>query len=160
MTRMRAAGELPGSKSRHRVLLAFDRAPRIVRFVMSGGIVALLSVSVMTGLVLAGMPSQAALPVAYALGLSVHFSLNRSFVFSSHAGYALALSAQGRRYLTIALTSYGLTALSLAVIPSAVDAPQLAVYYVTAAVLAITNFLLLRRWVFAADVNTGDGGCG
>ena len=54
-------------------------------------------------------------------------------MFASQHGYALALSAQGRRYLVVAFISYALTALSLAVLPAALDAPRLLVYYATAA---------------------------
>jgi putative flippase GtrA len=136
------------------------RAPRIVRFAISGGVVAALYVSAMTGLVLAGIPAQVALPIAYALAIALHFTLNRRFVFVSQHGYTHALSAQGRRYLVVAFASYALTAASLAIFPSALDAPRLAVYYVTAATLSLGSFMLLRRWVFVSSAAPAEGGGG
>lgn len=133
------------------------RAPRIVRFAVTGGVVAALYVTAMTVLVLAGTPAQVALPIAYALAIALHFTLNRHFVFVSQHGYAHALSAQGRRYLVVAFASYALTAISLAVLPRALDAPRLLVYYVTAATLSLGSFLLLRRWVFASGALPAEG---
>jgi putative flippase GtrA len=134
------------------------QGPRIVRFAVSGGVVAALYVSVMTVLVLAETPAQVALPIAYALAVALHFTLNRHFVFVSQHGYAHALSAQGRRYLAVAFASYALTAVSLAVLPSALDAPRLLIYYVTAATLSLASFLLLRRWVFVSAAAPASGG--
>jgi putative flippase GtrA len=131
-----------------------------VRFVISGGLVAVLYVSVMTGLVLLGTPTQIALPIAYGLALVLNFTLNRRFVFASHHGYVLHLSSQGRRYLGVTLTSYAITAVALATLPSALDAPRLAVYYAVTAVLSLTNFLLLRRFVFVSAVPHLEGGGG
>ena len=153
MTRMRTGP----AKGPRRTLLTSRRAPRVVRFAISGGLVAALSVSVVTVLVLAGAPAQVALLIAYTLALALHFTLNRAFVFATQHGYALELSAQGRRYLVVALISYALTALSLALVPAALDAPRLPVYYATAAILAVVNFLVLRRWVFGADAVRVEG---
>ena len=134
------------------------RGSRLVRFAISGGVVTAVYVATMTGLVLAGLAAQASLPIAYLLAISLHFTLNRRYVFTSQHGYAHALSAQGRRYLAVALASYALTALSLAVLPSALDIPRLAVYYVTAAVLSLASFLLFRRWVFVSGAVPVRGG--
>ncbi len=133
------------------------RSPRVVRFALTGGVVAALYVSVMTLLVLAGMPAQVALPIAYAVAIALHFTLNRRFVFVSQHGYAHALSAQGRRYLAVAFASYALTAIALAVLPGALDAPRLLVYYVTAVTLSLGSFLLLRRWVFVGGAAPAEG---
>jgi putative flippase GtrA len=111
----------------------------------------------MTILVLTGMATQVALPIAYTLAIAAHFTMNRRFVFASQHGYAHALSAQGRRYLAVAFASYLLTALSLQILPSALDAPRLLVYYVTAATLSLASFLLLKRWVFARGALPADG---
>ena len=52
------------------------------------------------------------------------------------------------RYLCSAGTIYGLTALSLATLPGALDLPSLAVYYVTVLALSVANFFVLRTFVF------------
>jgi putative flippase GtrA len=122
---------------------------QLARFALSGGLVTLFMFATVTGLVAgADVPAQAALAIAYVGGIVLNFSLNRQFVFVSGHGYAHRLSAQGVRYLLVALASYGLTALSLAVLPGWLDVPELAVYLVTAAALALVAFLVLRTWVF------------
>jgi len=122
---------------------------QLARFALSGGLVTLFMFATVTGLVAgADVPAQIALAIAYVGGIVLNFSLNRQFVFVSGRGYAHRLSAQGARYLAVALASYGLTALSLAVLPGLLDVPELAVYLVTAAALALVAFVVLRSWVF------------
>ena len=127
------------------------RLPRSARFGLSGGAVALVNLGAMTVLV-AGFDvgPQIALVLSYALGLSAHFTLNRQWVFSSEDAYHLHLTVQGARYLCSAAAIYGLTALSLAVLPDALDVPSLAVYYVTVLALSVVNFFVLRSFVFGA----------
>jgi putative flippase GtrA len=133
-------------------LLAFQLA----RFALSGGLVTAFMFATVTGLVAgAGVPAQAALVVAYVGGIVLNFSLNRQFVFVSGRGYAHRLSAQGLRFLAVALASYGLTALALAVLPGWLGVPELAVYLVTAAALALVSFLVLRHWVFRPTAPPG-----
>lgn len=136
----------------------------LLRFAFTGGIVALTQMSVMTVLVaLLDFPAQPALIVAYLAALAVHFTMNRNFVFSSDAGYALHLSAQGIRYLALVLCGYSLTALSLAVLPGLLGLPQLAVYFMTVACLSLFSFLILQGWIFhkpgeEAQFEPGEGG--
>jgi len=122
---------------------------QLARFALSGGIVTAFMFVTVTALVAgAGVDAQVALVIAYVGGIALNFSLNRRFVFVSAHGYARHLSAQGVRYLVVALASYALTALAIAVLPGWLGAPQLPVYLVTAAVLALLSFLTLRVWVF------------
>jgi putative flippase GtrA len=126
------------------------RRHRVARFAVTGATVAVYSLAVMTVLVVATpLPTQVCLALTYATALFLHFTLNRRWVFASHTGYRLHLSAQGARYLTVALAAYCVTALALATIPGATGAPTLLVYYVVAATLAAFSFLALGRWVFA-----------
>lgn len=130
-------------------ILAFQLA----RFALSGGLVTLFMFAVVTGLVAgAGVPAQVALIIAYAGGIVLNFSLNRQFVFQGGHGYHHRLTGQGIRFLVVALVSYGLTALALAVLPGWLGVPELAVYLVTAAALALFSFLVLRTWVFRTTV--------
>ena len=57
---------------------------------------------------------------------------------------------QGRRYLVVAGASYGLTAISLAVLPSALDRTAPLGVLRDRATLSLGSFLLLRRWVCAS----------
>jgi putative flippase GtrA len=127
------------------------RLPRVARFGLSGGLVALVNLGAMTVLV-AGLDlgAQIALIISYGLGLVVHFTLNRQWVFSPEGAYHLHLTAQGVRYVCSAATIYGLTALSLATLPGALGVTSLAVYYVTVLVLSVANFFVLRTFVFGA----------
>jgi putative flippase GtrA len=127
------------------------RLPRGARFGLSGGAVALVNLGAMT-LLVAGFDvrPQIALVVSYALGLAAHFTLNRQWVFSPDDAYHLHLTVQGARYLCSAAAIYGLTALSLAVLPGALGVPSLPVYYVTVLALSVVNFFVLRSFVFRA----------
>ena len=142
----------PGAPPPRRRLHARSRSfPRVARFGLSGGVVALVNLGAMTGLVAGfGIRAQLALIVSYALGLTVHFTLNRQWVFSPEGAYHLHLTAQGIRYVGSASAIYGLTALALATLPGALGVPSLAVYYVTVLALSVANFFVLRNFVFRA----------
>jgi putative flippase GtrA len=122
---------------------------RLGRFALSGLAVQAVYATAMAGFLLAlDLPRQLALVLSYCCALSVHFTLNRQFVFAPSDGYAHGLSAHGRRYLVVAAATYGVTALGLAVVPGALGvAPYLGWLLVTAAI-AILNFLFLGRFVF------------
>jgi putative flippase GtrA len=127
------------------------RLPRVARFGLSGGVVALVNLGAMTVLV-AGFDvrAQIALILSYALGLAVHFILNRQWVFSPEDAYHLHFTAQGVRYLFSAGMIYALTALALATLPQSLDVAPLVVYYVTVLTLSMVNFFVLRSFVFRA----------
>jgi putative flippase GtrA len=111
--------------------------------------VALVNVGIMTILVgVLDAPPQPSLLLAYTASLAVHFTVNRNLVFATDAGFALHLSAQGMRYLSLALSSYAITAVALAVLPGLLDLPVLVVYLVTVGCLAVVNFVLLQGLIF------------
>lgn len=124
---------------------------RPVRFVLSGSAVAVCQFTTMTVLVLAGVPDQLSVALAFAAALALHFTLNRRFVFASDAGYALHLTAQGLRYMTVAITSYAATSTAVAFLPDALDLPVLAVFYGVSILSAGISFLILRRWIFIPE---------
>jgi putative flippase GtrA len=125
-------------------------SPRtLVRFAFTGAVVALLHISIMVTLVgLLDAPVQLSLLGAYCAAIALHFSMNRNLVFASDAGFALHLSVQGIRYLALALFSYGTTALSLAVLPDALDLPVLIVYLGTIACVSVVTFTVLQGLIF------------
>ena len=139
----------PGARPPRPLRVLAGRLPRGARFGLSGGAVAAVNLGAMTVLVAGfGVGAQIALVASYLLGLAAHFTLNRQWVFSPDDAYHLHLTVQGARYLCSAATIYGLTALSLAVLPGAVGVPSLAVYYVTVLSLSVVNFFVLRSFVF------------
>jgi putative flippase GtrA len=140
----------PGGPQPPRPLRAIARRlPRVARFGLSGGVVALVNTGSMTVLVAGfSIRPQIALILSYALGLTVHFTLNRQWVFSSEDAYHLHLTVQGMRYISSAAMIYGLTALALATLPGSLDVPSLGVYYVTVIALSFVNFFVLRSFVF------------
>jgi putative flippase GtrA len=121
----------------------------IVRFAFTGGLVAVVAFVCMTvQLTALDVPGQVALVITYLVSTTLHFSLNRQWVWHGEHGYELHITAQGRRYLCVVLLSYGVNAVSLAWLPGLLGVPQLAVYFVVTAVLAVISYLVFRHWVF------------
>jgi putative flippase GtrA len=122
-----------------------------IRFVITGGVVAVVYMT--TTLVLSavvGVPFQVALVTGYVLGLCVHFTLQRVFVWVHHEEFVLPLHQQGLRYLLVAGVQYGVTAAATAMLPSALDLSEEAVYVVVVAVVTAANFLVFGSRVFHA----------
>jgi putative flippase GtrA len=129
---------------------------QVTRFALTGAFVAAVYFAVTTGLaVLAGAPTQLAVIVGYLCSLAVHFTANRQFVFASSGGYAHHLSAQGSRYILVALCSYSCTALLVALAERA-DLPELLVALVVPILFAAVTFFTLRSWVFQAPAAKTD----
>lgn len=119
------------------------------RFVLSGGIVALVYVG--STILLAdviGLPFEAALAIGFAVAIATHFSLQRLFVWRHPAAFALPLHHQLVRYLAIAGAQYGLTAAITATLPHALHVSPEVVYLPTVAVISATNFLVFRSRIF------------
>jgi putative flippase GtrA len=139
----------PPRTSNHTTLLS--RAPRlkvIARFLATGGIVAVVHLSLVSAMVLLGVDIQLALIASYVVSLSIHFTLNRQWVFATDQGYVFHFTLQGARYLATAGLSYGCTAAALAVLPDALGLPELAVFFLASGVMAVVSFVLLNTWVF------------
>jgi putative flippase GtrA len=120
-----------------------------VRFIVAGGVVALLYLT--TTLVLADVfqtPFQAALAIGFCVGLICQFTLQRVFVWTQHRDFALPAHQQAARYLSIAAMQYGVTAGSTSLLPSALGVRSEIVYVVTVAVVSAANFLVFRNGVF------------
>lgn len=123
---------------------------QFTRFALTGTIVAGVYFTVTTALVvLAGAPTQLAVIIGYICSLAVHFTANRNFVFASSTGYALHMTAQGSRYIVVALSSYGCTALLVALAKQA-GFPELLVALGVPVLFAAFTFVALRGWVFRA----------
>jgi putative flippase GtrA len=120
-----------------------------MRYVIAGSIVTLVYLLTTTLLaVVFGVPFRYALPIGFALQLSVHYTLQRTFVWIHEERFALPFSRQMRRYLTVAGSQFALTALSTSLLPRALGLSTEVVYLATACVLTSANFLLLRNVIF------------
>jgi putative flippase GtrA len=121
------------------------------RFALAGGTVALVYLATTTVLAdVAGLPFQIALAIGFSVGLSVHFTLQRTFVWIHHEEFALPLHHQVGRYLAVAAVQYGVTAASTSLLPSALDVATEIVYLATVAVVLSMNFLVFRNGIFHA----------
>jgi putative flippase GtrA len=99
-------------------------------------------------LVAVGVSDQLAVAGAYFSALVLHFTLNRKFVFARDSGYALHFTAQGVRYVSVALTSFAVTSAAVALLPGPLDISPLAVFYAVSLLGAAVGFIALRSWVF------------
>ncbi len=119
------------------------------RFALGGGLV--LAVYLGTTTLLAsvvGLPFQVALIIGFAVGLTLHFTLQRVFVWAHHEEFALSLHRQLGRYLALAAAQYAVTAASTSLLPAPLGLSTEVVYLATAAVVISLNFLLFRTRIF------------
>jgi len=151
-----------GRLQRVEVFLRDVRSPRWglagqgFRFALSGSLVAILYVSITTLLHEAfAVPFQIALAAGFLVGVTVHFTLQRVFVWRHYEQFALAWHQQATRYLLVCGSQYGITALSSAQLPALLGLPVELVYLLT--VLSVTglNFILFRGRVFHAVAVVG-----
>jgi putative flippase GtrA len=129
------------------------RMPRpavVSKFALTGLLVGATHLGLVTVLVIGGVPIQAALAIGFVVAVTMHFTLNRQWVFAHDSGYALHLTGQGLRYLLAAGLSYAGTSIAVAVLPDVLGIPQLAVFFLAAGVMACISFTILHLWVFHA----------
>ncbi len=98
----------------------------------------------------AGLPFQVALAGGFCLALSVHFTLQRLFVWAHRDDFALPLRHQAGRYLALAVLQYAITAASTTLLPSALGVPTEAIYLATVAIITCVNFVVFRHGIFHA----------
>jgi putative flippase GtrA len=138
-----------GPDSRRRLFAGL--AGQGVRYALAGSVVAAVYILTTTFLAsVVGIPFQVALVIGFCAGLVVHFTLQRVFVWTHHGEFALPFHHQAGRYLLVAGTQYGLTAASVAFLPSALGLPTEVVYVATVMLTASVNFLVFRNRIFHA----------
>jgi len=121
------------------------------RFGLAGGLVALVYLGTTTLLAdVVGLPFQVALAIGFGVAISLHFTLQRVFVWIHHEDFALPVYEQAGRYLAVAAVQYGVTAASTALLPSALGISTELVYLATVAVILSVNFLVFRHGIFHA----------
>jgi len=120
-----------------------------VRFVIAGGTVAVVYLTVTTVLSWGlGVRFQLALGIGFATGVLLHFTLQRVFVWKHAAGFALSYRAQIARYVLVAAAQYGATALVTAFVSEQLGVSPTAVYLVWMFVVTGLSFGIFRRGVF------------
>jgi putative flippase GtrA len=122
-----------------------------VRFAIAGGVVTVVYVATTTVLAqVFGVAFQVALVIGYTLGLCVHFTLQRVFVWVHHEEFVLSVHQQAGRYLLLAGLQYGTTAAAVAVLPSPLGLSSQVVYLGAVVVVTAANFLIFGSRVFHA----------
>ncbi len=95
-----------------------------------------------------GVAIQIAIPIAYVLAVSLHFTLQRHFVFRHVTKFALSGRAQAARYVAVGAVQYPTTALSTALLPGLLGLSQRATFVCTSLAISVIFFLVLRGHVF------------
>jgi putative flippase GtrA len=122
-----------------------------VRFAIAGGVVTVVYVATTTLLAqVFGVAFQVALVIGYTLGLCVHFTLQRVFVWVHHEEFVLSVHQQAGRYLLLAGLQYATTAAAVAVLPSPLGLSSQVVYLGSVVVVTAANFLIFGSRVFHA----------
>jgi putative flippase GtrA len=122
-----------------------------LRFAISGTVVAFVYIAVTTILHdLFDVRFQIALAIGFVVSVSLHFTLQRLFVWRHHEKFALRAHHQAARYLCVCGVQYGITALSTSQLPGLVGLPVEVVYLATMLTVAGVNFLVFRGGVFHA----------
>jgi putative flippase GtrA len=120
-----------------------------VRFAISGVIVSIVYITVTTLLAeVSHLRFQLALAIGWCSGVSVHYTLQRVFVWAHRDGFALPFARQIRRYLLLAFSQLAATTASTSLLPSALGVPAEAVYLASAAILTMLNFIVFRNRIF------------
>jgi putative flippase GtrA len=120
-----------------------------VRFVIAGGLVAGVNVTITLGLhSVFSVQFQIALAVGFVTGVLLHFTLQRVFVWRHYESFALRIHHQVLRYVLVGASQYGVTALSTSALPGLLDLPVEFVYIATMLTVAVVNFLVFRGRVF------------
>lgn len=140
--------------------LASPEAGRLgqgVRFAIAGAVVTVVYVTTTTVLAqVFGVAFQVALAVGYVLGLCVHFTLQRVFVWVHHEEFVLSVHQQAGRYLLLAGLQYGVTAAAVAVLPSLLGLSSQVVYFGAVIVVTAANFMIFGSRVFHAGPSGGE----
>jgi putative flippase GtrA len=136
-----------------RALLGHELTGPLIRYGIAGACVAFVYLSVPLLLHdVVGLPIQVAIPIAYALALTLHFNLQRHFVFRHIDEFALSTRQQIGRYAVMAAIQYPTTALATAFLPDLIHVSSDAAFVIITLTISLTAFLLLRGHIFHPDV--------
>jgi putative flippase GtrA len=132
-----------------RALLAHELAGSGMRYVIAGGIVAVVYLGVPIALNGgAGVPIEVAIAIAYVLAVTLHFNLQRHFVFRHVGVFELSRRAQIGRYIMMGAVQYPTTAVATALLPKVLGLSSRATFVVVSLVMSATLFIVLRTHIF------------
>jgi putative flippase GtrA len=137
---------------RARALVTHPVAGPTLRYGLAGATVAAVYISIplmLNGVL--GVAIEVAIPIAYLLAVSLHFTLQRLFVFRHVAKFALSGRQQAGRYVIVGAIQYPTTALSTALLPGVLGLSERATFVCTTLAISICFFLVLRSHVFHPD---------
>jgi putative flippase GtrA len=97
-----------------------------------------------------GLSIEAGIPIAYVVAISLHFTLQRLFVFRHVESFALSKRQQAMRYVVIAAFQYPTTAIATALLPGLLGISERVAYLATAIVIVVLTYAVLRTRVFHA----------
>jgi putative flippase GtrA len=129
-----------------------------LRYAITGGVVGLVYIGmpvVLNGG--AGVAIEVAIPIAYVLAVSLHFNLQRHFVFRHVAEFALSRRKQIGRYVMIGAVQYPTTAIATAVLPKVLGLSQRVTYVIVTLTMSLVFFVLLRTVIFHSTTEVDDG---
>jgi putative flippase GtrA len=136
-----------------RALLGHELTGPLIRYGIVGGCVALVYLGVPLLLHdVVGISIEVAIPIAYVLALTLHFNLQRHFVFRHIDEFALSTRQQIGRYVMIAAVQYPTTALATAFLPGLLHISSDAAFLIISLSISLTAFLMLRGHVFHPTV--------
>jgi putative flippase GtrA len=127
------------------------------------GIAGTLVFGVYTGgtLLLSGplkLPIVVAIAVAYIVGVTLHFLLQRHFVFLDRDVFALPLNAQLTRYVVIGVCQYTVTSVAVTTLPHVLGVSQQLVFVGIVVAISLLSFTLLRSVIFHEPRSSGSPG--
>jgi putative flippase GtrA len=125
-----------------------------MRFAISGAVVSAVYITITTLLATAShLRFQIALAIGWGVAASVHFTLQRTFVWARDQAFALPIRHQVGRYLLVAGSQLGVSATTTAVLPPVLGLSAEVIYLATGVLLTVFNFLVFRTGVFHATVS-------
>lgn len=132
-----------------RVLLRHPLAGAAVRYGVAGATVGVvyLSIPLLLNTVL-GIPIEVVIPIAYLVAVTLHFNLQRHFVFRHVDAFALSVRGQIGRYIAIGAIQYPTTALATAFLPGLLGVDERVMFVIITLSMSGVFFLLLRGHVF------------
>jgi putative flippase GtrA len=155
---VRVAGQPWGwSLLRNAIVLRADNvAAQGMRYACTGVVVSVVYITITTLLsAVVHVRFELALVIGWCGAISVHFTLQRTFVWAREARFALPFRHQVGRYLLIAVSQLGITAATTTVLPSLLGISAELVYLATGGCITVVNFLVFRKGVFHASGEAG-----
>jgi putative flippase GtrA len=120
-----------------------------IRYGIAGATVALVYISLPVVLNAgARVPLELSIPVSYLTAVTLHFNLQRHFVFRHVHSFALTRRAQIGRYVIMGAVQYPTAAIATALLPRLLGLSARATFVVVALTMSVGAFLVLRAHIF------------